>query len=349
MSVPADFASPAPGTTVPHICVCVCTYKRPQMLMRLLEKLERQETGEWFTYSVVVTDNDEERSGEAAVMEMRARLAIPIEYDLEPRRNIALARNKAVANAHGEYLALIDDDEFPAPDWLLTLFRTCNEHGVDGVLGPVIRHFDQTPPGWLLRSRFYDRRVNPTGTAVSWQEARTGNVLLKARVISGEPPFRAEFRAGEDQDFFRRKIEAGFVFIWSADARVFETIPPARWKRSYLLRKAALQGATAALQPSCNAVSIAKSMVAVPLYAAGLPFALLCGQHRFMTLLEKLFQHAGKLLALIGIDPVPEEYVSDENGRGERSSTHECDPGNGSRPGQPRPAAGQAQSAVRGM
>ncbi|MGH9342825.1 MAG: glycosyltransferase family 2 protein [Terriglobia bacterium] len=295
-----------------HICVCVCTYKRPPALKRLLVELNRQETGGLFTYSVVVVDNDEARSAEAMVAEMRAAFGVPLKYDVEPRRNIALARNRAVANADGEFLALIDDDEFPTPDWLLTLLKTCEERKVDGVLGPVLRHFDEAPPVWLRKSRLYDRRVNPTGTPVYWKEARTGNVLVRSRIFAGSAhPFRPEFRAGEDQDFFRRKIEEGFTFIWSADAVVFETIPPARWKRGYVLRKAMLQGATAALQPNCGAVSIVKSAIAVPLYTVCLPFALLLGQHRFMTLLVKIADHSGKLLRRMGIDAIREEYVSE--------------------------------------
>ena len=89
-----------------------------------------------------------------------------------------------VANAEGEYLAFIDDDEFPAPEWLLTLFKTCNEYKVDGVLGPVKRHFDQTPPAWFKKSSIYDRAVNPTGQIVDWEDARTGNVLLRRRIIA---------------------------------------------------------------------------------------------------------------------------------------------------------------------
>lgn len=294
-----------------HICVCVCTYKRPHALERLLRHLAGLETGDLFTYSIVVVDNDEGRSAEATVAAIATKFPVPLLYDVEPQRSIALARNRAVANARGDFLALIDDDEFPAPDWLLSLFNTCAQYGVDGVLGPVIRHFDEPPPAWFQRSGIYDRRVNPTGMAVYWKEARTGNVLLKASVMAGETPFRPEFRAGEDQDFFRRKIEQGFRFIWSAEARVLEAIPPARWKRSYVLRKAALQGATAALQPNCGFVSIAKSTVAVPLYTVCLPFALLLGQHRFMTLLVKIADHSGKLLARMGFNPIKEEYVSE--------------------------------------
>ena len=297
---------------IAHISVCVCTYKRPLLLKRLLAELSRQETGGLFTYSIVVADNDEVKSAEASVAEMRRVCAVPVKYCVEPRRNIALARNKTVENAEGEYVAFIDDDEFPELTWLLTLFKICNEYKVDGVLGPVKRHFDEAPPAWFKKSSIYDRRINPTGKLVGWKEARTGNVLLKRAVIAGETaPFRFEFRAGEDQDFFRRKTEEGYVFIWSSDAVVSETIPPARWKRSYILRKAALQGATAALQPNCGVINIMKSVIAVPLYVIILPFALLLGQHLFMALMVKICDHSGKLLMLMGVNPVHEEYVSE--------------------------------------
>src|SRR5215469_9249606 len=41
-----------------HICVCICTYKRPGPLQRLLKGLEGQETQGLFSFSVVVADND---------------------------------------------------------------------------------------------------------------------------------------------------------------------------------------------------------------------------------------------------------------------------------------------------
>jgi succinoglycan biosynthesis protein ExoM len=274
--------------------------------------LSRQETGGLFTYSIVVADNDKAKSAETTVEEMRRLSKVDVKYYVEPRRNIALARNKVVVNAEGDYIALIDDDEFPEPTWLVALFRSCNEHKVDGVLGHVRRHFDETPPTWFKKSNIYDRPVNPTGKLVDWQDARTGNVLLKSKVFSGDTaPFRPEFRAGEDQDFFRRKTEEGCVFIWSAEAVVSETIPPARWKRSYILRKAMLQGATAALQPNCGVINILKSIIAVPLYLTILPFTLLAGQQYFMMLLVKICDHVGKLLMLIGINPIHEEYVSE--------------------------------------
>jgi glycosyltransferase involved in cell wall biosynthesis len=303
---------PGPEKGTAHIAVCVCTYKRPHLLKRLLMELDRQETGGLFTYSIVVADNDQAKSAEAMVSKISETSKVHVKYCVEPKRNIALARNKVVENAIGDYIALIDDDEFPEPDWLVSLFRNCNEYHVDGVLGPVKRHFDEVPPAWFKKSTIYDRRVNPTGKLVDWKEARTGNALLRRKILAGDAaPFRPEFRAGEDQDFFRRKMNEGWIFIWSSDAVVYETIPAARWKRSYIMRKAMLQGATAALQPDCGVINIVKSIIAVPLYLAILPFTLIVGQHCFMTLLVKICDHLGKLLMLIGINPIHEEYVSE--------------------------------------
>lgn len=308
----ADSAASQAVKSVPHISVCACTYKRPHLLRRLLVALNRQQTGGLFTYSIVVADNDENQSAESTVIDLQSSSTVKIKYSVEPRRNIALARNKALENADGDYIALIDDDEIPGPSWLLTLFNECNQYQVDGVLGPVLRHFDQEPPAWFKKSSIYVRRVNPTGQSVDWKEARTGNVLMKRSIVAEENgSFRPEFRAGEDQDFFRRKIEDGYKFIWSSDASVSETIPPARWKRSYILRKAMLQGATAALQPSCDTKNIIKSLIAVPLYLLAVPLAILAGHQYFMSLMIKICDHSGKLLMLIGISPIQEEYVSE--------------------------------------
>lgn len=293
-----------------HISVCICTYKRPQFLKCLLEELDDQDTSGLFTYSIVVADNDHLRSAESVVLEFEAASTVPITYWVEPQQNIALARNKAVENADGDFIAFIDDDEFPIKRWLLTLFEACHKYDVDGVLGPVVPHFDDGAPGWIVKGNFYRRPTYPTGLVIDWSKGRTGNVLLKKQVFTvGEQPFRQEFRAGEDLDFFRRMIEKGHVFIWCNEAVAYEVVPPIRWKRSVMLRRALLRGASAALQP-LGVLGIAKSVIAVPVYAAALPFASVWGHDRFMILLVKLCDHLGKILALLGINPIREPYVT---------------------------------------
>src|SRR5436190_12853645 len=102
-----------PGTSK-HISVCICTYKRPQLLGRLLVELACQETGGLFTYSIVVVDNDRLQSAEAVVSGFAA---VSVKYCVEPRQNIALARNRAVQDSRGDFVAFFDDDQFPTKCW----------------------------------------------------------------------------------------------------------------------------------------------------------------------------------------------------------------------------------------
>jgi succinoglycan biosynthesis protein ExoM len=297
----------------PHICVCICTYKRPAFLKRLLADLAVQETGRQFTYSVVVADNDREQSAAAVVDECLAGgAAMAIAYCVEPCQNIALTRNKALEQATGDYIAFIDDDEWPTSRWLLTLFKACRKYDADGALGPVKPHFDERPPQWVVDGKFYDRPTYPTGFVIDWRKGRTGNTLLKRHVFGGDPaPFRREFLTGEDQDFFRRMIEKGHKFVWCDEAVAYETVAPVRWQRGFMVKRALLRGSVSIAHPTGRRTAIAKSVVAAPAYIIALPFAFLLGQSTFMTCIVKLCDHVGRLFAVVGIKPIAESYVTE--------------------------------------
>jgi succinoglycan biosynthesis protein ExoM len=295
-----------------HIDVCICTYRRPQSLSRLLQKLARQETTGLFEYSLIVVDNDQAGSARAVVRAFQDRFPIPIVYRVEPEQSIARARNRAVETSQGDLLAFLDDDEFPVNDWLLTLFIVLMDRRVDGVLGPVKPHFDADPPPWLQRGRFHERPCYPTGFLIDGAMGRTGNVLLKRDLFPpGEPAFRPEFVTGEDKDFFRRKIAEGRVFIWCAEAVAYETVPPARWTRKFILRRALLRGKYSTLEPTFGLFEVGKSLLAICLYVCALPVLCLLGQHHLMRYLEKLFHHAGKILAVLRLNPIGERYITD--------------------------------------
>ncbi len=288
------------------ITVCICTHKRPEFLARLLEALGRQETRGRFGFSIIVVDNDPRRSAEAVVRHFAEHSSLETNYLVEAKPNIAAVRNKAVNAAKGSHLAFIDDDEFPGGDWLRVLLETCASAGAGGVLGPVLPHFESEPPRWLVKAGFYDRARHGTGFVPGWREARTGNVLIRRKILEGmTEAFRPEFGAGgEDQDFFRRMMEAGHVFVWCDEAPVHETVPPHRWARRFLLKRALLRGHTTFLHGQNRLKFLAKSLVAVPVYLVGLPVLLLMGHHHFMKYLVRLFDHIGRLLALVNLNPV---------------------------------------------
>ena len=298
--------------TKQHISVCICTYKRPECLKRLLSELSRQDTDDLFSYSIVVADNDHLRSAELVVAEFASVSPVPVKYCVEPRQSIPLARNKAVMNANGDFVAFIDDDEFPTKHWLLLLFKTLKEYEVDGVLGPVKPHFDAQPPRWVVEGQFHDRPTHRTGLRLGWNYCRTGNALLKSQLFGQQAqPFRPQCLSGEDQDFFRRMIENGRTVVWCNEAVVYEIVPPARWKRSFLVKRALLRGVFSLRNHGFPPARILQSIVAAPSYAAALPVALVLGQATFMTCMFRLSFHLGRLLALVGVNPIRRPYLTD--------------------------------------
>jgi glycosyltransferase involved in cell wall biosynthesis len=295
----------------PHITVCICTYKRPELLAKLLRELAAQETNDLFTFSIVVADNDSERSAETTASQFRETGAIPIIYCTQPQQNIALTRNEALKNAEGDFVAFFDDDQVPIKAWLLILFTECQQRGVAGVLGPVKPYFDVKPPGWVVKGGFYDRPTYPTGLVIDWRKGRTGNVLLRRKIIEGlEQPFNPVFITGEDQDFFRRMIEKGHVFTWCNEAAAYEVVPPIRWNRRFMIKRALLRGKVSLNHPTCLFLDLSKSFIAVVAYGVMLPVLFLLGQHLFMKYLIKLCDHLGKLLAFCRIGVGGENYVT---------------------------------------
>ena len=290
-----------------HISVCVCTYKRKEYLIKLMNRLEDQETEGLFTYSIVVVDNDCARSAQQVVENFRRHSSIPISYLNEPEQSIALARNKAVTNAKGDYIAFIDDDEVPSDRWLINLLKACDEFKADGVLGPVVPYYEIDPPRWVIRGQFYERLPHRTGEVLDWMNTRTGNALLGSYLFADDVNlFRREFGSGgEDRDFFKRMIAKGFRFVWCTEAPVYEAVTAVRCTRSFMLRRALLRGQL----PHFSTVDYLKSLIAIPLYTACLPFLLIAGHHLFMKYLIKNFDHIGRLLDLCGINVVKEKYV----------------------------------------
>ncbi|MEO5953383.1 MAG: glycosyltransferase family A protein [Chloroflexia bacterium] len=288
-----------------YICVCICTFKRPRQLKKLIQRVLQQETGNLFGYSIVIVDNDKESSAESVVAAFTGEAAVDIRYSMEPVPNIARARNRAVSIATGDYLAFIDDDEMPARDWLMKMFSLCEKSQVAGALGPVLPYFESEAPLWLVKAGFYDRPRHVTGFEMKWEGSRCGNVMVRRGVVEELlQPFRDEFGSGgEDQDFFRRLMDLGHKFIWCDDAPVFETIPPHRWRLTFLLRRALLRGGICLKHPRNRAKNIGKSIVALPAYGVALPFLLLGGRYLFAKYLVKMFDHAGRLLALFRLNP----------------------------------------------
>lgn len=294
-----------------QITVCICTYRRPKLLKRLLERLAEQKTDGLFDFTVVVVDNDKQQSAYPTVSEYAMKSNMHISYLVEPEQNISMARNKTIANAAGDYVALIDDDELPESQWLLNLYKAIKYYNADGILSPVLPQFECPPPKWVLKGNFFVRPAPPTGQILNWQNTRTGNALLKKALFTNKSVWfdPAYGSGGEDRDFFRRMIAKGHIFIWSNDAPVFEIVPPHRWNKKIMIKRALLRGKMALNSSTSKPLSVAYSTIAIGIYFIILPVSLIPGQHVFMNYLIKTCDHIGKVASFLGINIIDEKYI----------------------------------------
>ncbi|MGA2531518.1 MAG: glycosyltransferase family 2 protein [Candidatus Aminicenantales bacterium] len=293
-----------------HISVCICTFRRNQMLERLLRKLALQEADDLFDFSVVVADNDAAGPARETVTQLKDELGLDLTYGIESVQMIAAARNHALQLAKGNYIGIIDDDEFAPPYWLKTMYKAIQTFGVDGALGPVIPFFEQPPPSWLAKSHLCERPVHRTGTLLSWDQTRTGNVLLKKRVFSEHQLcFDIEYKtSGSDKEFFREAMQLGYRFVAVEEAPVYEVVPPERQTKSYYLRRALLQASNerkyrAPLLHGLSKVLVPiKAITALLIYTFLLPFCFFIGSHTLIKYLEKCAYHLSWLLTMLGFD-----------------------------------------------
>lgn len=295
-----------------HISVCICTYKRPDLLRQLLVKLQNQQTEGLFEYSIVVVDNDSVESARQTIESIMRQTRISLKYYVQPEQNISLARNMTVLHATGRYVAFIDDDESPADEWLLRMYLALLKYGADGVFGPVEPVFSVEPPQWMVEAGLFDRpSYAKTGSVINWRQTGMGNVLVRRSVLDEvRGPFQREFGSGgEDVDFFRRATGMGKVFVWCGEATVFETVPAERIRLFFQLKRALLRGKASLAHPSGRAFGIVKSLAAFLLYTVLLPVFFVMGRHVFVRYLIKDFDHIGKLLAACRLDLVKEKYV----------------------------------------
>lgn len=295
---------------IDHISICICTYHRNQMLERLLKKIALQETRNLFDFSVVVVDNDKTGTAQQTVTRLQKELGLNITYSIEPEQMIAAARNHALRLAKGNYISIIDDDEFPPPYWLITMYNAIQTFDVDGVLGPVHPFFENEPPTWLIKSRLCERPIHQTGTVLQWTQTRTGNVLLKKDVFEkNNLCFDLKCKtSGSDTEFFREAMEIGHRFVAVEEAPVYEVVPPERQTKSYFVKRAIVQGAderkyrAPMLHGLSRVLRPMKAMVALLIYAMIFIFCFLTQNHLATKYGAKAAYHLSWLLFMIGIN-----------------------------------------------
>jgi len=208
-----------------RVAICISTFRRQKLLRELLNGIGNLSFRKVSApeIEIVVVDTPD-KSGSAKEVCESVILPWPIKYVVEPRRGLTYARNRAIAEAGAvDFVAFIDDDEVPSPQWLDELLWAQAEFNADVVSGPVSPRYAPEVSGWIRAGEFFASPAKPTGTRC--QSCATHNGLVGAQVFQLVPGWfdhAFTLSGAEDTDFFLRATRAGCTIVWSQEAVVFE-------------------------------------------------------------------------------------------------------------------------------
>ncbi len=137
-----------PSRAEPRVTVCLCTHNRPAYVRDCLAGLRKQ-TVEQQRFAVVVVDSGSPEPARTQLAEIvaghpNARLIVL------DQSGVSLARNAGAREAGDGYIAYIDDDAIPAPDWVACIIVAIQEGPCPpAVIGGRILPLWEAPlPGW---------------------------------------------------------------------------------------------------------------------------------------------------------------------------------------------------------
>jgi succinoglycan biosynthesis protein ExoM len=220
--------------------ICIATCNRLQGLLKLLDSLSRLKIPDGVKVEWIIVDNTATGTARVIVENVKSRFSVPIQYLVQPIKNISLTRNLAVAHASGEYILFIDDDEMAEPDWLNLHLAAAERYRADGVFGPVLPIYHPTTPRWICRGRFFEEPYATPVTGTTAEAMWSGNCLIRKSVLTQiDGPFTPAYglTGGEDTFLFEALQRNGAHFIYCAEAVVYESVPQNRTTLRYLIKR----------------------------------------------------------------------------------------------------------------
>lgn len=225
------------------VLIAIPTFRRPDGLRRLLNAIVAMKTKA--DIKVLVADNEGAGGvGLALVSELTESYRFPIDAIAVPERGLTSVRNAMIAHARKDdsldYVAMIDDDEWPTESWIDDLVAMQRATGASVVGGPNLPVFAAGAPNWAAHCPLFVSDDMPDGPVdIVWG---TCNLLLHKTAFAHsdsnlfDPLFNRS--GGEDVDAFMRLKASGHRFAWSRSAVVWDDVPLNRTTLGWITRRA---------------------------------------------------------------------------------------------------------------
>jgi GT2 family glycosyltransferase len=295
-----------------EVTVAIPTFRRPRGLKRLLDALAVLDTTASVTVLVADNDADKHEGFDLCGVVRSSDYRWPIRAMIVVERGIAAARNALCAGAlsdrHMQFIAMLDDDEWPEPQWLTALLGEQARTGADVLQGSILFDFETEPARWASRFDGLSDIRHASGDIAMLQGA--GNLLIARTTLEslGAPWFDPAFAlgGGEDRDFFQRVKAVGARFAWSDEACAHHAVPASRSSLKWALMRAFsignsdmrvfLKGAPGVTAQARELAKVAGALLLSPILFVILAF----DANRRAGALRLLFRAAGKVAALTG-------------------------------------------------
>ncbi len=228
--------------------IAICTWDRSSSLARTLDALTRLSVPPQDSWRVLVIDNNSHDETPAVIDTFRDRL--PLVAQREPEQGHSAARNRAVAEARGDWLLWTDDDVIPDPDWLvqyraaISEFPDCSFFG-----GPITVKFDPPAPQWIheqwdkLRGCYAERQLGNESVGFTPHRLPYGanwcvrTELQKSLTYCPSTGRRGSEVTGHDElAVMRQMLERGLRGRWVPRASVQHVIDARRQTSNYVAR-----------------------------------------------------------------------------------------------------------------
>ena len=231
-----------------HITVAICTWNRCELLRQTLRRLTEITVPAGLAWEVLVVNNNSTDATNDVAAAYRDRLPLRCVVEREP--GTSHARNRALDEAAGAYVAFIDDDVLVADGWLAALYdATVRRPDVDAFGGPIEPWFPAPPDPNLLAA--FPALANgfcaldygaDEGPLRPGQPLFTANITIATRAVADlrfDPALGGTAGSavcGEDIDFLSRLMSGGGTVLWVPHMRVKHYVEPSRMTLAYLCR-----------------------------------------------------------------------------------------------------------------
>jgi ADP-heptose:LPS heptosyltransferase/glycosyltransferase involved in cell wall biosynthesis len=131
----------------PRTCVVIATRNRADLLRRCAEAVMRQEEPPG-GFEVLIVDSASNDHTPQTAGELEERFAGKVRAVREEQAGLSRARNRALRETGGEWLAFLDDDAVPRTDWLRKLVAALEAHDAAAAGGCTNSIWPAPRPSW---------------------------------------------------------------------------------------------------------------------------------------------------------------------------------------------------------